>query len=66
MKNGELDTFFENLPRWGSLPVPPDVRSDRIKAILSAGLTRPATLSAQEVRELSASVLHHLVTFRST
>ena len=66
MADDELGLFFENLPTWGALPVPPDLRSDRVKAILSAGLTTPASLSASDIRELSASVLHHLVTFRCT
>ena len=66
MAGDELDSFFEGLPIWGSLPVPPDIRSDRIRAILSASLTRPGTVSLADIRELAASVVHHLVTARCT
>ena len=65
-EDDELGTFFDNLPRWGSLPVPPDLNSTKIKAVLSLGLTQPSALTSSDIQELSASVVHHLVTSRCT
>ena len=64
MADNDLEIFFKGLPIWGDLPIPPDLRSDRIKSILSLGLTKPTALTPSDVQELSASVVHHLVTFR--
>lgn len=44
-------------------PQPPPT-SERIKALLGRGLVSPETLTPREVRELSASVVYHLLSHK--
>ena len=46
------------------LPTPPDIMSARTKALLGKALTQPKTLTPQEIQELAASVVFHLVKVR--
>ena len=46
------------------LPTPPDIMSARTKGLLGKALTQPTTLTPQEIQELAASVVFHLVKVR--
>ena len=49
------------LDRRHKITPQPEPTSPRIKELLSRGLTAPETLTSDGVRELTASVVYHLI-----